>query len=263
MLRWYAASDTEPSVYNWISNVNLALLDIYPALSFGHGRLEQKSRAGERCLGIRAIIGAHSFFYAALALCVVRHWQSLNDCFIGVGCMSSESEQPSTFSRQGLRRLPRNVWVLTLVSFFTDISSEMIVHLIPLFLANVLGVRTITIGFIEGVAETTASLVKIISGRYSDRLGSRKWLTVAGYGLSTAAKPFLALANSWQAVFAVRFTERIGKGIRTAPRDALIADSIPAEKRGLAFGVQRAGDTAGATLGILAPMVVVLSLIHI
>ena len=171
--------------------------------------------------------------------------------------MPSGPEQPPVFSRQQLRRLPRNVWVLTLVSFLTDISTEMIVHLIPLFLANVLGVRTMTIGFIEGVAETTSSLVKIISGRYSDRLGRRKWLTVAGYGLSTAAKPFLVLANSWQAVFTVRFVERIGKGIRTAPRDALIADSIPPGKRGLAFGVQRAGDTAGATLGILIAMVVV------
>ena len=171
--------------------------------------------------------------------------------------MSTGTQEPIEFSRKALRRLPRNVWVLTAVSFLTDISSEMIVHLIPLFLANVLGVRTLTIGFIEGVAETTASLVKIISGRYSDRLGRRKWLTVAGYGLSTLAKPFLAFANTWQAVFAVRFTERIGKGIRTAPRDALIADSIPAEKRGLAFGVQRAGDTAGATLGILVAILVV------
>jgi MFS family permease len=168
--------------------------------------------------------------------------------------MSTNSEKPPSISN---RLLPRNIWVLTLVSFLTDISTDMIVHLIPLFLANVLGVRTITIGFIEGIAETTASLVKIISGRYSDRLGRRKWLTVAGYGLSTAAKPFLALANTWQAVFTVRFAERIGKGIRTAPRDALIADSISADKRGLAFGVQRAGDTAGATLGILIAMGVV------
>ncbi|MFN2125764.1 MAG: MFS transporter [Candidatus Promineifilaceae bacterium] len=168
--------------------------------------------------------------------------------------MSEDSEKAPSISK---RRLPRNIWVLTLVSFFTDISSEMILHLIPLFLANVLGVRTITIGFIEGVAETTTSLVKIISGRYSDRLGRRKWLTVAGYGLSTVAKPFLILANTWQSVFAVRFTERIGKGIRTAPRDALIADSISEDKRGLAFGVQRAGDTAGATLGILIAIGVV------
>jgi MFS family permease len=171
--------------------------------------------------------------------------------------MSVKENKTRPFSSQDLRRLPRNVWVLTAVSFLTDISSEMIVHLIPLFLANVLGVRTLTIGFVEGAAETTASLVKVISGRYSDRLGRRKWLTVAGYGLSTIAKPFLALANSWQGIFAVRFTERIGKGIRTAPRDALIADSITPARRGLAFGVQRAGDTAGATLGILAAMAVV------
>ena len=171
--------------------------------------------------------------------------------------VSLQDKQSPAFSPQQLRRLPRNIWVLTAVSFLTDISSEMIVHLIPLFLANVLGVRTLTIGFIEGVAETTASLVKIISGRYSDRLGQRKWLTVAGYGLSTVAKPFLALATTWQGIFAVRFTERIGKGIRTAPRDALIADSITPERRGLAFGVQRAGDTAGATLGIVAAIAVV------
>jgi MFS family permease len=171
--------------------------------------------------------------------------------------MSLQNEQPAVFSSQQLRRLPRNVWVLTLVSFLTDISTEMIVHLIPLFLANVLGVRTITIGFVEGVAETTASMVKIASGRLSDRLGRRKLLTVAGYALSTAAKPFLALAGSWQAVLGVRFVERLGKGIRTAPRDALIADSIQPEKRGLAFGVQRAGDTAGAALGILVSMAVV------
>jgi MFS family permease len=171
--------------------------------------------------------------------------------------MPTESEEASGFSRQELRELPRNVWVLTLVSFLTDISTEMIVHAIPLFLANVLGVRTFTIGFIEGAAETTASLVKIVSGRFSDRLQRRKWLTVAGYALSTVVKPFLVFANSWQTVFTVRFTERIGKGVRTAPRDALIADSIQPGKRGLAFGVQRAGDTAGATLGILLAMAAV------
>jgi MFS family permease len=156
-----------------------------------------------------------------------------------------------------IRRLPRNIWVLTGGSFLTDISSEMIVHLIPLFLANVLGVRTVTIGLIEGVAETTASLLKVFSGRYSDRLGRRKWLTVAGYGLSTIAKPFLVLANSWTAIFAVRFTDRVGKGIRTAPRDALVADSIAPEQRGLAFGLHRAGDTAGAAIGLLTALIVV------
>ncbi|HRQ36565.1 MAG TPA: MFS transporter [Chloroflexota bacterium] len=171
--------------------------------------------------------------------------------------MSETSQTDGVPARSGLRRLPRNVWVLTAVSFLTDLSSEMVVHLLPLFLANVLGARTLTIGLIEGVAETTSSLVKLLSGRYSDRLGQRKWLTVAGYALSTIAKPFLALANSWTAVLAVRFVERTGKGIRTAPRDALIADSIDAKQRGLAFGLHRAGDTAGAVLGLLVAMLVI------
>lgn len=149
-----------------------------------------------------------------------------------------------------IRKLPRNVWVATITSLLTDASTEMLVNLIPLFLANVLGVRTAVIGLIDGVAETTASLVKIFSGVLSDRLGKRKWLTVAGYSLSTLAKPFLYFASSWGWVLGVRFVDRVGKGIRTAPRDALIADSIQPEQRGLAFGVHRAGDTAGAFLGL-------------
>ena len=139
---------------------------------------------------------------------------------------------------------------MTLTSFFTDISSEMLINLIPFFLANVLGVRTAVIGLIDGIAETTASLTKIVSGNISDRLGKRKWLTVAGYSLSTLAKPFLYFASSWGWVLGVRFGDRIGKGIRTAPRDALIADSIDKEQRGLAFGLHRAGDTAGAFVGL-------------
>ncbi len=155
------------------------------------------------------------------------------------------------------QNLPRNLWALTAGSFLTDISSEMIVHLIPLFLANVLKAGTAAIGLIEGVAETTASLLKIVSGQVSDRLGTRKGLVIAGYSLSTFSKPFLALVNTWPGVLAVRFFERLGKGLRTAPRDALIADSISSEQRGLAFGLHRAGDTAGATLGLLAALVVV------
>lgn len=156
-----------------------------------------------------------------------------------------------------VRKLPRNVWVVTATSFLTDISSEMLVHLLPLFLANILGVRTSVIGLIEGVAETTASLLKVFSGWLSDRLGDRKWLTVAGYSLSTLAKPFLLVANTWVGVLAVRFTDRVGKGIRTAPRDALIADSIDAKHRGVAFGLHRAGDTAGAMVGLIIALVVV------
>ncbi len=153
--------------------------------------------------------------------------------------------------------LPRNVWVTTATSFLTDISSEMIFHLLPLFLANVLGVRTVVIGLIEGLAETTSSLLKFVAGWLSDRLGQRKWLAVAGYGLSAFVKPLLAIAGSWPIVLAVRWAERIGKGIRTAPRDALVADSIDESHRGRAFGLHRAGDTAGALLGTLIAMLVI------
>ncbi len=157
----------------------------------------------------------------------------------------------------GIRSLPRNIWVVTATSFLTDISSDMIFNLIPLFLANVLGAGTAIIGLIDGVAETTASLMKIYSGALSDKLGGRKWLAVGGYALSTIAKPFLYLANAWGWVLGVRFADRAGKGIRTAPRDALVADSINANQRGLAFGIHRAGDTAGAFVGLgLAALIV-------
>ncbi len=157
--------------------------------------------------------------------------------------------EPSPPGR-GLRGLPRNVWVVTITSFLTDVSSEMVINLIPLFLANALGVRTGIIGLIEGTAEMAASLLKIFSGWLSDRLGRRKGLAVAGYGLSTLVKPFLYFATAWGEVLAVRFADRVGKGIRTAPRDALIADSIEEQRRGLAFGLHRAGDTAGAFVGL-------------
>lgn len=157
------------------------------------------------------------------------------------------------------RSLPRNVWIVTITSFLTDVSSEMIFNLLPLFLKNVLGVKTNIIGVIEGIAETTASLLKIMSGWLSDKLGQRKSLTVIGYGLSTVAKPFLYIVASWWGVLAVRFSDRVGKGIRTAPRDALIADTVDEGQRGLAFGLHRAGDTAGAALGILIALIVVLA----
>lgn len=167
--------------------------------------------------------------------------------------IKAHAEKP----RNTWRNLPRNVWVVTATSFLTDISSEMIINLIPLFLANVLGVRTGVIGLIEGIAETTASLLKVLSGWMSDRLSQRKWLTVTGYTLSTLAKPFLYFATSWGWVLSVRFADRVGKGVRTAPRDALVADSIDERHRGLAFGLHRAGDTAGATIGLLIALAVV------
>jgi len=149
-----------------------------------------------------------------------------------------------------LRRLPRNVWVLTITSLLNDISSEMLINLVPFFLANVLGVRTAIIGLIEGIAETTASLLKIFFGMLSDRFGRRKPFVVAGYALSASTKPLLYFASAWGWVLGVRVADRVGKGIRTAPRDALIADSIDQNQRGLSFGLHRAGDTLGAFLGL-------------
>ena len=149
-----------------------------------------------------------------------------------------------------LRNIHPNIWFLTAGSFLTDVSSEMLFTLVPLFLANVLGVRTSIVGLIEGLAETTSSLFKVYSGALSDKLGRKKFLTVLGYALSTVAKPFLFLATTWEWVLGVRFADRVGKGIRTAPRDALLAGSTPAERRGLAFGLHRAGDTAGAFIGL-------------
>jgi MFS family permease len=157
----------------------------------------------------------------------------------------------------GWRALPRNVWAVSLTSFFMDISSEMVVNLVPLFLSNVLGVGAGIIGLIEGVAEATASLLKVFSGWLSDRLGARKWPAVLGYAISALSKPFFFFANSWPAVAAVRWTDRVGKGIRTAPRDALVADSIDEGQRGLAFGFHRAADTGGAVVGLLIALGVV------
>ena len=153
----------------------------------------------------------------------------------------------------------RNVFFLGWVSLLTDMSSEMIFNVLPLFLLNVLKVSTPIIGLIEGIAEGTASLFKLVSGWLSDRLGRRKSLTVFGYSLSTLSKPFLYIASSWAVVLAVRFTDRVGKGIRDAPRDALVADSTADNERGRSFGFHRAMDTAGAVLGIaLAALIVYL-----
>jgi len=155
------------------------------------------------------------------------------------------------------RKIPRNVWALSGTSFFNDISSEMILNLLPLFLANVLGAGTAVIGLIEGVAESTASLLKVYFGGLSDRLGARKPLAVGGYLLSTLAKPVFFFAGSWGVVAGARWADRVGKGVRTAPRDALIADSISSNNRGLAFGLHRAADTGGAVLGLLIAIAVV------
>lgn len=155
------------------------------------------------------------------------------------------------------RSLPRNVWAVSLTSFFMDVSSEMVINILPLFLSGVLGVKTNLIGLIEGIAEATASLLKVFSGWLSDKLRSRKWPAVVGYSISAIAKPFFYWANSWGTVAGIRWADRVGKGIRTAPRDALVADSIEEKQRGLAFGIHRAADTGGAVVGLLISLLVV------
>ena len=150
------------------------------------------------------------------------------------------------------RNNPRGVWLLGLVSMFMDLSSEMIHALLPLYLVSVLGVSALTVGIIEGIAEATASIVKIFSGALSDYLGRRKWLAAAGYGLAAVTKPVFPLASGIVTITAARFVDRIGKGIRGAPRDALIADLTPEGARGSAFGLRQSLDTIGAVLGPLA-----------
>ncbi len=166
-------------------------------------------------------------------------------------------KEKGSASIASIKKLPRNIWAVGFTSMFMDISSEMVLNILPLFLSNVLGVQTSIIGLIDGIAEATASLLKLFSGWLSDRLGGRKWLAVVGYGISALVKPFFYIANSWGLVAGVRWADRVGKGIRTAPRDALVADSVTPEVRGLAFGFHRAMDTAGALIGILIAALVV------
>ncbi|WP_395737104.1 MFS transporter [Prosthecobacter sp.] len=148
-------------------------------------------------------------------------------------------------------RLPATVWALGWVSFFTDVSTEIVYPLLPVFLTTTLGASMAFVGLVEGIAESTASLLKIASGWWSDRVKKRKPLMIAGYGLSALTRPLIALAATGTQVLGARFMDRIGKGIRTSPRDALLAASVPPDQRGAAFGVQRTMDNAGAVLGPL------------
>ena len=150
-----------------------------------------------------------------------------------------------------LRAARRPVWLLGWVSFFTDTASEMIYPLLPLFLTRVLGAGAMSLGVIEGVAEAANSVLKIVSGRLADKTGTPKPLVLAGYGISSAVRPLIALAASWTHVLALRFADRLGKGIRGAPRDAMLADFAPDGQRGRVYGFHRAMDHAGAVLGPL------------
>lgn len=152
------------------------------------------------------------------------------------------------------KRIPASIWALGLVSLLMDTSSELIHSLLPVFLTTALGASAFTVGLIEGVAESTALIVKVFSGTLSDWLGRRKELAVAGYGLAALSKPLFALASSADMVFAARIMDRVGKGIRGAPRDALVADLAPPGLRGAAFGLRQSLDTIGAFLGPMLAM---------
>ena len=170
------------------------------------------------------------------------------------------NESAKTSSLLRWREIPPGVWALGVVSLLMDLSSEMIHALLPLYLVTVLGTSMVTVGVIEGIAEATASIVKIFSGALSDRLGKRKLLAAAGYGLAAFTKPVFPLAPTIAWLIAARFIDRIGKGIRGAPRDALIADLAAPDLRGASFGLRQSLDTIGAVLGPLVAMLFMLLL---
>ena len=173
--------------------------------------------------------------------------------------MAGPAVEPQPAAKPGRTRRRRalgaNVVALAAVSFFTDLSSEMIYPLLPLFLTATLGASAATLGLIEGAAESTAALLKLASGWWSDRVRRRKPLVLAGYAIASVARPLVALASSGAQLLAIRLTDRVGKGIRSSPRDALIADSVDASMRGRAFGFHRAADHAGAVAGPLVAFV--------
>lgn len=158
----------------------------------------------------------------------------------------------------GLRAIPASIWALGFVSMFMDISSEMVHSLLPVFMVSTLGAGTFTVGVIEGIAEATASITKVFSGTVSDYLGKRKILAVTGYGIAAVTKPLFPLATSLAWVVTARFVDRVGKGIRGAPRDALVADLAPPHLRGACFGLRQSLDTAGAFAGPLLAVVLML-----
>jgi len=165
--------------------------------------------------------------------------------------MSSRSEAPGSSSSAKAGRIPQTVWVLGFVSLFMDISSEIVHSLLPVFLVSVLGAGAQTVGLIEGVAEAMAMVTRVFSGALSDWLGKRKILALAGYGLGALSKPLFALAPGISLVFTARFVDRIGKGVRGAPRDALVADVTSPEQRGAAYGLRQSLDSVGAFVGPL------------
>src|SRR5438876_8549870 len=164
----------------------------------------------------------------------------------------------TTRARAGWRAIPAGIWALGFVSMFMDISSEMIHALLPVYMVTMLGTSALFVGLIEGIAEATASITEVFSGALSDYLGKRKFLAALGYGLAALTKPIFPLAPNVGWLTAARFVDRLGKGIRGAPRDALIADLSPWELRGASFGLRQSLDTVGAFLGPLLAMLFML-----
>jgi MFS family permease len=164
---------------------------------------------------------------------------------------NAESNHPDSPDAVPASRLPRGVIIIGLVSLFADISTEMIYPLVPMFLTETLGAPKSAVGLIEGIAVGTALIVTSLSGMISDHIGRRKPVAFAGYALTALSRPFIAMAGSWPVVLGARFADRLGKGIRSAPKDALLADSVSAEQRGRAYGFERAMDYSGAVVGPL------------
>ena len=167
---------------------------------------------------------------------------------------TEQTSKPYGIEGRSLARLPTSIWALGFVSLFMDISSEAVHALLPAFLVTVLGASTVTVGIIEGIGEATAAISKLFSGWLSDRLGKRKALTVIGYGLGALSKPLFAIAPTASWVLFARFSDRVGKGVRGAPRDALVGDLAPPGLRGAAYGLRQSLDTVGAFVGPLLAM---------
>ncbi len=170
---------------------------------------------------------------------------------IGTAPDRSAPHQTQNFMHRSIFRLPPAVWLLGLVSLFNDSASELVYPLVPIYLASVLMAGPRALGIIEGVAEASGSLLKLLAGVLADRMRVTKNWVVGGYSIAALARPLLALAGSWPVVLGLRFADRVGKGLRTAPRDALLALSVAEDQRGLAFGLHRAMDNAGAVIGPL------------
>ena len=214
------------------------------------GPRAKMTRSSAEVIGVLETIGVVAFAV------VFGDGIQADDAFLNTDYSYSSAVPPSSMTsthhdRPSRFGLSRPVWLLGWVSFFTDMASETVYPLLPLFLTHVLGAGAMSLGVIEGAAEAANSALKILSGWLADRWRSQKTLVLVGYGIASAVRPLIGLATAWPQVLAIRFADRLGKGIRGAPRDAMLADFAPADARGRVFGFHRAMDHAGAVTGPL------------